>query len=134
MSLLVYWLLSVLCKKTHYLSKLSKPQVLLQKNTQQGPSGTKVPRLGMCRSIISLSKIILQMQCDRPFSQKNKTTKRAVGWRLEATGKGQRWTKFENGVGVGNIGVFPLKRGVRNPLSIMAYIKKMKNYKTYHSI
>ena len=37
-----------------------------------------------------------QMWCDDPFSQKNKTTERAMGgWGqgLEATGKGA-WTKF----------------------------------------
>ena len=39
----------------------------------------KVPRLDMCRSTISLSKIVHQMWHDHPFSQRNKTTERAVG-------------------------------------------------------
>ena len=43
---------------------------------------------------------------DPPFSQRNKTTERAVGWGLEAIGKGGgregSWTKFEKG-GFGNI-------------------------------
>ena len=49
------------------------------KHTYQGPSGTKVARLDMCRSIISLSKIVHQMWYDHPFSLRNKTTERAVG-------------------------------------------------------
>ena len=40
----------------------------------QGPTSTKVPRLDMCRSILSLSKIAHQMWRDHPFSQRNKTT------------------------------------------------------------
>ena len=48
------------------------------KHTHQGPSDTNVPRLDMCRSIISLSKIVHQMWRDHPFSQGNKTTGRAV--------------------------------------------------------
>ena len=47
-------------------------------NTHQSPSSTKVPGFGMCRSIISVSKIAYQMCCNRPFSQKNKTTERVV--------------------------------------------------------
>ena len=39
---------------------------------------------------------------DHPFSQRDKTTKTAVGWRLEVTGNGG-WTKSEKG-GVGNKG------------------------------
>ena len=98
MGVSVYWLLSVLCvflcvfvcvlyqirvpaKKTHYVSDLSKFDTLLHKThiKVQGPSITKVPRLDMCRSIISLSKIAYQMCCDHPFSQRSKTTERAVG-------------------------------------------------------
>ena len=48
--------------------------------------GTKVPRLNMCGSIISLSKIAHQMWCNHPFSQRNKTIERAVGgggWRRQ---------------------------------------------------
>ena len=47
-----------------------------------GLSGTMVPRLDMCRSIISLNRITHQMWRDHKFSQRNKATKRAVGWRL----------------------------------------------------
>ena len=39
---------------------------------------------------------------DHPFSQRDKTTKTAVGWRLEVTGNGG-WTKSEKG-GVDNKG------------------------------
>ena len=36
------------------------------------------------------------MRHDHPFSQRKKTTERAVGVGLEVTGKGRRgWTKFE---------------------------------------
>ena len=41
-------------KKPHYVSDLSKVDILLHK---QGPSVTKVPRLDMCKSTTSLSKI-----------------------------------------------------------------------------
>ena len=44
------------------------------------------------------------MWYDHPFSQRNKLTKRAVGWRLEVTGK-RDWKNFEK-TGLGNIGVF----------------------------
>ena len=47
-------------------------------NTRQGPPGTKVPRLKMCRSIISLSKTTHQMWVNHPFSQRNMATKRVV--------------------------------------------------------
>ena len=43
-----------------HVSDLSKPDALLHK-THQGPSGTKVPRLDMCRSILSLSKTAHEM-------------------------------------------------------------------------
>ena len=63
----VYWSLSVLClylyvgvlsqikvlTKNYIVSGFSKLDALLHK-TQQSPSGTKVPRLNMSRSIISL--------------------------------------------------------------------------------
>ena len=35
--------------------------------------------LGMCRSILSLSKIAHQLWRDLPFSQRNKTTERTIG-------------------------------------------------------
>ena len=47
--------------------------------SSQGPSGTKVPRLAMCRSILSLGKTAHQMWCDHSFSQKIMTTERATG-------------------------------------------------------
>ena len=43
------------------------------------PSGTKVPRLDMCRSILSLGRIAHQMWYDHPFSQRNWTTERTIG-------------------------------------------------------
>lgn len=74
-------------KQLHYVLDLSNRDGLMSKNTQQGPSGTKVPRVDMCRSIISLSKITYNMWCDHPFSQRNKTTKRAV--KVEVGGEGR---------------------------------------------
>ena len=53
----------------------------------------KVPRLDVCRSIISLSKIVYQMWHDHSFSQRNKTTERAVF--------SQRNKTTERAVGVG---------------------------------
>ena len=81
-------------KKPHYLPDLSNCDTLLY-ITQQGPSGTKVPSLDMCRSTMSLSKIIHQVLHNHPFSQNNKVTKRALG--LEAQGEGRGWTKFDMG-------------------------------------
>ena len=43
------------------------------------PSGTKVPRLGMCRSIISLTNKAHQILHIHLFSQRNKTSGKAVG-------------------------------------------------------
>ena len=65
------------CKKPPYVSDLSKLDALL--HTQQGPSGTKVPRLDMCRSAISLSKTTRQIWHHYPFSKRNLATKKAVG-------------------------------------------------------
>ena len=59
-----------------------------------------MPRLDMCRSMLSLSKIAHQMWCDHSFSQRNMTTERTVGvgsWRWQ--GSGGRGTKFEEGRG-----------------------------------
>ena len=60
-------------------------------NSHQGPSGTKEPRFDMCRSII-LSKIAHKMWHDHPFSQRNKTTERAmevgIGGDREEEGEG----------------------------------------------
>ena len=88
-----------------------------------GPCVTKVPRLGMCRSIILLSKITHQMWRDQPFSQRNKGRKRAGGYwgvrRYMCGGGGGGWSKFEK-AGVSNIGeVTFIKQGVRNSLLTM---------------
>ena len=64
-------------KNPHYLSDLHKLDELLHK-TEEGSSGTKVPRLDICRSIAAFSKITHQMWRDHSFSQRNKTTKRPV--------------------------------------------------------
>ena len=56
-------------KKTYYVSDLSKRDTLLHKSAQRGPSGTKVPRLYMCRSVISISKTTPKMLCDHPFKE-----------------------------------------------------------------
>ena len=51
------------------------------KNTHQGPSGTNARRLD-------------QMWHDHPFSQRNRTTERTLGWELEVT---RKWGGFEKG-------------------------------------
>ena len=65
--------------------------------------------VGMCRTIISLSKIIHQMWRDHPFGQRNKTTKRVgefIGVYVYVCG----WAGGERGVSkfekerIGNIG------------------------------
>ena len=43
-------------------------------------------RFDMFRSILSLSKMAHHMCRGHPFSQRNMTTERAVGWVLEVTG------------------------------------------------
>ena len=68
--------------------------------TGQGPSGTRLLRLDMRRSIISLSKLTDQMWCNHPFSQRNKATEKAV--EVEGGDDGDGQTKFEKG-GVGSI-------------------------------
>ena len=52
----------------------------------QSPSDTKVSRLDMCISVILLSKITHQKWRDHPLSQRNKTTKGAMG--VEVGGDG----------------------------------------------
>ena len=65
-------------KKTH-VSDLSKPDALMDK-TQQSPSGTMVPRLGICRSIIPLSKIThVAQSLIQPKKQGNKNKGRGGG-------------------------------------------------------
>ena len=68
--------------KSEYQQKVTcvrphKLDTLIYK-TQPVPSGTKAPRLDMCRSII-LSKITHQMWLDYPLNQRNKARKGAVG-------------------------------------------------------
>ena len=43
------------------------------------PFGTEVLRLDMCRSILSLSKVVHQMWHDHPFSQRNRKTEWTMG-------------------------------------------------------
>ena len=69
-------------KNKKNVSGLSKIDALLHK-THQIPPGSEVPRLNMCRSII-VSKIIHQMSCNHPFSQKKQDNKKSSGggsWR-----------------------------------------------------
>ena len=83
--------------KKHYASDGSKLDALLHKTHIKV---LLVQRLGMCRSILSLSKIAHQMWSDHPFSQRNVTTERTVevglrgNWEVEEGGGGG-WTKFE---------------------------------------
>ena len=60
------------------MSQTSVKLMLFFHKTLEGPSGTKVPRLNMCRSILLLSKIAYQMWRDHPFSQRNRTLERTV--------------------------------------------------------
>ena len=64
----------------------------MAKNIQQSVSGINVLRFDMCTSIISLRNIIHQIWRNHPFSQGNKTAKRAA--RVEVGGDGE-------GAGVG---------------------------------
>ena len=92
-------------KKPHYVSDVSKPDLSNSVNTHQSPSGSKVPRLDMCRSILSLSKIAHQIWHDQPLSQRNRTTGRTVAVEVggdKEVGRGG-WTKSEKGEGVSNI-------------------------------
>ena len=59
-------------KKSHHVSDLSKLDALLHK------THIKALRIDMCTSMISLNKIAHQMWHDCTFSQRNKTTERAV--------------------------------------------------------
>ena len=84
--------------------------------TQSKLSGTMVSRLNMC-SQISLSRIKHKMCSNNPFSQRNKVTKRAVGWRLVG-GLGKIWKRR-----LGYIGVLrEVIREIRNPLPTMTFI------------
>ena len=53
------------------MSDLRKLDTLLHKAHNKGPSGTKVPSLGICRCIISFSKVAQQILHNYPFSQIN---------------------------------------------------------------
>ena len=86
-------------KKPHYVSDTSKRGALLHK-THQCSSGTKVPKLDLCKSILSLSKIAHQMCHDHQLSQRNRATERTVGVGLEVRRKLRGLTKFESRVGV----------------------------------
>ena len=103
----------------------------MHKNIHQVPSGTKVPRLDMCRSIISLSKTAYQMGHNHPFSQRSKITERAVGGvdvrgnKKGGEGDGQNLKKR-----VGNIGGLN-KIGGLGPLCqlcLTTFKHKMKHY------
>ena len=88
-------------KKPLNVSDLSKLDALLHKTHIKVFSGTKVPRPGMCKSVLSLSKIAHQMWCDHPFSQRNMTTEKTVGAGAggdREVGVGGMWKKFEKGV------------------------------------
>ena len=56
-----------------------------------------IPKLGMCRCIISIGKITHQKWCNHPFKQRHRATKTAV--EVEVRGIGQNLKK-----GVDNIG------------------------------
>ena len=88
------------------------------RETQQGRSGAKVPRLDIYRSIISLSEIAHPMWHGHPFSQRNKKSKIAggEGWKQQIEGLDKifkRW--LVNIDGLHNIEV------VRNPLTHMTH-------------
>ena len=96
----VWYQIRVLVKKQN-LSDLSKYDVLLHR--KQGPSGSKVPILSMCRSTISLCRTTQANVAYQPFSQRNSATKRA--------------TVVEVGEEVGQNFKKGSVRGVRNLLS-----------------
>ena len=69
-------------KKPHCIADLTKHDALLHKTSIKVflVLRSKAPRLDMCRSIISLSKIVHQMWHDHPFSQRKNRW-----WGLEVT-------------------------------------------------
>ena len=80
-----------------------------------------VPRLDMCRSILSLRKIAHQIWCDHPISQRNN--------RKSSGGRGLKWQE-SGGVGVGlgrqyGGGVF-IKQGGQHPSA--NYVKSLKKF------
>ena len=84
-------------KKPHYVSDLSKLDVLLHETYIK----VLLELRYIGRSILSLGKIAHQMWRDHPFSQRNRTTERTVGVGLGGDRKvgGRGWTKFEKGGG-----------------------------------
>ena len=94
---------SCVCDTCDYVSDLVSLTPCFIKHIHQGPSGIKVPRLDMCGSMISLSEIVHQMWHDHPFSQRNKTTERAMGVGVGDDRERGGLDKFEKG-GVGSIG------------------------------
>ena len=93
-------------QKPYYMLDLSKCDALLHK--AQGLSGTKVPRLKICRSILSLSKIGYEMWHDHPLSQRNRATKR-TGW-----GEGVGGWRCQRSGGEAVIGQILKKKELRN--------------------
>ena len=80
----VWYHIRVLAKK-QIMSQTSVNSMLCFIKHTAGSLSTKVPRVDMCRSIVSLSKLTNQMWQNHPLIQRNKATERAVGWRLEAS-------------------------------------------------
>ena len=62
---------------------LVETTIEITKNPIISNLGIKIPRLDMCRFIIILSIIAHQMWRDHSFSQRNKTTEKAVGVEVE---------------------------------------------------
>ena len=90
MGVSVYWLYSVLCIFVVWLQ-----------NTLQDRFGTKVPRLDIYRSIISLSEIAHQMWQGHVFCQRNKTSQIAEGegWKQEIEGLDKILTRWVVNIG-----------------------------------
>ena len=62
---------------------LVETTIEITKNPIISNLGIKIPRLDVCRFIIILSIIAHQMWRDHSFSQRNKTTEKAVGVEIE---------------------------------------------------
>ena len=62
---------------------LVETTIEITKNPIISNLGIKIPRLDMCRFIIILSIIAHQMWRDHSFSQRSKTTEKAVGVEIE---------------------------------------------------
>ena len=80
---------------------------------KQCRSGTKVPRLGIYRFMISLNEITYQMWNDIPFSQRNKTSKILVEVKVGDNGK-DRFNKMLKSWGRAT-------GAVRNPLPTITH-------------